>query len=79
MLCIEVAAVGPAGRITPGCLGLWNEAGPFSRRMCELNSHRDLRVSADRREDRLARRLGVAGLSMDLNAARRRYRSRQGR
>lgn len=26
MLCIEATAVEPDGRITPGCLGLWDEA-----------------------------------------------------
>jgi NADPH2 dehydrogenase len=26
MLCIEATAVEPAGRITPGCLGLWDDA-----------------------------------------------------
>ena len=26
MFCIEATAVEPAGRITPGCLGLWNDA-----------------------------------------------------
>src|SRR5699024_7807181 len=25
MLCIEATAVTPEGRITPGCLGLWND------------------------------------------------------
>ena len=26
MLCIEATAVEPEGRITPKCLGLWNDA-----------------------------------------------------
>ena len=25
LLCIEATAVSPEGRITPGCLGLWND------------------------------------------------------
>jgi NADPH2 dehydrogenase len=32
MLCVEATAVSPEGRITPGCLGLWNDANEAALR-----------------------------------------------
>ena len=73
MVFTEMTCVSPDARITPACLGLWNDA----QRAC-LEAHRGLRARADGREDRPAawtrgtQRLHAPRLGGDRSAARSR-------
>jgi len=54
MLCLEATAVTPEGRITPGCLGLWNDA-------CEAALASVVRLIRSTSPIKLALQLGHAG------------------
>ena len=47
MLCIEATAVAPEGRITPGCLGLWDDATEAALRpvMAAIREHSKIAVT----------------------------------
>src|SRR3954468_176103 len=46
MFCIEATAVEAIGRITPGCLGLWNEANEAALRpvLASVRKHSNTRI-----------------------------------
>ena len=50
MFCIEATAVEPIGRITPGCLGLWNDAteAALTPVLASLRKHSKSRCDAAR-------------------------------